>query len=228
MHVVELSLNELSGLLNPAATALPEAVHRQIDSLSAWSPLRGDEPVGRWQTRLALHEQVVLLVDEFKRERAEPHGLALQADAIEGGRQRFRVQGPGGAVGLHLLGVYRLAIGPNRLELQQHSIQGRFLVAITRDPEARVRVLNGWAVEVRSAGHVWHLLHSNRSCRLRPLGPFQTDALFAAAGWPAASEPDRANLLAIQARTLRIADRELRLATPGDLLWHPAASTGPS
>jgi hypothetical protein len=102
------------------------------------------------------------------------------------------------------------------------------LIGLTRDPEARVRVLHGWAVEVRSQGRVYQLLHSNRSRKLRPVGPIQTDALFALADWPEQPEafriPTEANLKVMQATQVVWSEkRKVTAAAPVDLASEPEA-----
>jgi hypothetical protein len=87
-------------------------------------------------------------------------------------------------VGVQLLGDYGFERPtPEQLVLRQKVAEGRFLVAMTRDLTAHVRVLNGWSVEFRTAGQVHQLLHSNRAGKQRPIGPIHTDARYALASW---------------------------------------------
>lgn len=146
-------------------------------------PRTTGEP-GRWQTLVLYQNRFLLLVDEFHADEVRPFTLTLPATRpLRGGRRRYVTHEDRGPLALHPLGDYTTEHQRGRLTFRQRLAQGRFLLALTRDPNATVRVLNGWAVEIRSEGRVYHLLHSNRSRRLRPLGPIQTDALFALADW---------------------------------------------
>lgn len=197
-----------------------------LGKLHALAPASATMP-GRWQTLIIYETRFLLLIDEFYAPRARPFTLTLMVErALRGGRHRYVSRDETGPLAVHLLGDYALKQQRGSLTLEQRFVQGRFLVALTRDTEASVRVLNGWAIEVRSEGHVYHLLHSNRSRKVRPLGPVQTDALFALADWPEgvlAPSFMNINLHVLQAsQVLWGEDRKLTADQPVNLLFQRA------
>jgi hypothetical protein len=154
--------------------------------------LHSDPPapdaLGRWQTLICIKNEFTLLVDEFRAEKPEPFHLTLESNLpLSGGKLRYESADDVGPLGLHFLGDYMMDRQSHKIDVVQNLTHSRFMIAVTRDPVAIVRPLNGWAIEVRSKGHVYHLQHSNRSKKLRPLGPFQTDARFAVADWAEAA-----------------------------------------
>jgi len=116
---------------------------------------------------------------------------------------------------LHLLGDYAVERERDRLNLTQRLGSGRFLVVLTRDLEATVRVAHGWAVEVRSRGTTHQILHSNRSGKLRRVGPIQTDARVGVVEWPETPSrwlppPEQATLRLLQASQVVWGEKKLQ------------------
>lgn len=186
----------------------------------------------RWQTILSVEDKVLLLVDEFHASGQKAISLVLKSTgAIVAERRRYACHDAAGPVFCHPLGDYHTARQRRLLTLSQNLAQGRFLIALTRDPHTTVRVLNGWSAEIRSEGRVYQLLHSNRSRRLRPLGPIQTDALFALAAWPSSAETegvksDEVSFWALQATQIVWEDnRKLMAAMPTDLSFQKGDGT---
>ena len=162
---------------------------RQVGPLAGWETPRATEvQPGRWLTLLTFSQKLLILVDEFYGTQAHPFGLCLQSERTlrAASRNILSIHDRREPLAVHLLGDYAQHVERHRLNLTQQLAQGRFLLALTPDLQATVRGLNGWSVEFRSGGRVVHLLHSNRSRRLRPLGPIKTDARFAAVEWSAA------------------------------------------
>jgi hypothetical protein len=172
----------------------------------------------RSATFLTCQDQFTLLVDQFKFAATQAVELNLEAPSpLLGSRHRFRCCLPdeSGEVTVHVLGDYPFQrLSETELVVRQRLAQGRFLIVVTRDSEARVRLLNGWSIEVRSRGQVFQLLHSNRSRKLRPLGPVQTDAPYALIDWPQAQPASPTldfRLHGLQASQLHA---DLRTSTP--------------
>ncbi len=153
---------------------------RQLGPLHVSAPeLPSEDIPGRWQTYLISPERFLLLVDALCSPEIGPATLRLTCKhPIRAGRRRYLTRDRDRPLALHPLGDSRVEPQRGSLTFTQRFASGRFLVVLTRDSEATARVLNGWAVEIRSQGHIYYLLHSNRSRRLRPLGPIQTDAEF--------------------------------------------------
>ncbi len=199
--------------------------------------LPAEPGAGRWLTCLRYAGRFLLLVDEFRADQVERYSLTIESTGpLEGGRRRYLARDAASALVIHPLGDYRVDQHSHSISLTQGLAQGRFLVAVTRDLQATARVLNGWAVEMRSTDRVFHLLHSNRSRRLRPLGPVQTDARYGLADWPAlptgaAVAPFSVQLHLFEATHVHWgAGHHLTLAAPGDLRFEvqqpPRDSTG--
>jgi hypothetical protein len=150
-------------------------------------PLPADrEAPGRRQIWLGCPPHFVLVADEFRTAEAQEFTLAIAGPApLTGGRRKYLTADAAGPLAVHPLGDYRTRTADGRVTLAQTWAFGRFLLAATRDPEGWVRVLNGWAVEVRAEGRVWQLLHANRARKPRPLGPIQTDSRYALLELPA-------------------------------------------
>jgi hypothetical protein len=164
-------------------------VLRQVGPLAGWETPRATEvQPGRWLTLLTFSQEFLVLVDEFRDTQVHPFAITLHSQrALRAvSRNIVAIHDRRESIAIHLLGDYAQHVARHRLSLTQKLAHGRFLLALTPDIQATVRGLNGWSVEFRSGGRVAHLLHSNRSGRLRALGPIQTDARFAAAEWPAA------------------------------------------
>jgi hypothetical protein len=202
---------------------------RRVGMLHVLDPQPPPGAAGRWQTILVYSDQFLLLVDEFRAAQARPVLLTLQASTpLRGSRRRYVTRDAAGPLALHPLGDYAVERQRGVLTLRQRLAQGRFLLALTRDPDAAARVLNGWAVEIRSQGRIYHLLHSNRSRRVRPLGPVQTDARFALADWPAGVEQAAAASWDAQLHLLEVSQiswggqRKATTTTPVDLLYQLA------
>jgi hypothetical protein len=159
----------------------------------------------------------VLLVDVFRSPQIETFSLHIQGE-IEEGRRRCRARVGETDLALHPLGDYPISKRSGEIEFRQRLGHGRFLLALSRDPEASVRVLNGWSIEVRSGGRVYQLLHSNQSGRLRPLGPVQTDAAFALADWPL-SQPAQVDLHLMGMTRLTWSERHTNAERPTNLIW---------
>ncbi len=211
---------------------------RQLGPLHVSAPElpSGDTP-SRWQTYLISSAKFLLLVDALRAPEIGPATLRLTSERpIRGGRRRYLTRDAEGPLALHPLGDYRVEQQRGSLTFTQRFASGRFLVVLTRDSEATARVLNGWAVEIRSQGHIYYLLHSNRSRRLRPLGPIQTDAEFGLVDFPV--PPDlldpstvEATLALLQANQVIWPDRRKLTFTPAtDLLCEiePPAGAGQS
>lgn len=186
------SVETLARLSASPDVALPGcSTTRRIGSLHVWETVwPGNEP-GRYEIFLSCQDHFTLLVDQFKFSETRPVELLVESPVpLHGGRHRYRCQLPGlGEVTLHILGDYALERRSDRqLVLRQQLAHGRFLIAVTRDPEARVRTLNGWSIEVRTGEQLYQLLHSNRAGKMRPLGSVQTDARYALADAPRSDE----------------------------------------
>jgi hypothetical protein len=135
---------------------------------------------GRWQRLVIWQPDLAVLVDEFHASQPGVFALTVTASkAITGGGRRYATEDAHGPLALHPLGDYTAVQQNSGITFRQPSAHSRFLLAITRDPTAWARIVNGWAVEIRTAGHVHQLLHGNRSHKLRPLGPIQTEARYA-------------------------------------------------
>jgi hypothetical protein len=194
-----------------------------VGPLSVLHQERPDEAAaGRWLSLLTLQDRFLLLVDEFRANQPSTFSLRLQNEhSFKGGRLRYVSRVGREPFAVQLLGDYQTEAASGVLTWRQRLMQGRFLLAITRTLEARVRVLHGWAVELRDSGRVEHILFANRSARLRPLGPVQTDARFAAASWSQSAEHSTgfgAQLLLLGAKQLRWGSESALTATqPFDL-----------
>jgi hypothetical protein len=153
-------------------------------------PPAKDAP-GRRQTLVAWQDQVLVVVDEFHGGRVGSYSLTLRHDRrLSGGPHVYRTRDAAGPLAVHVLGDYRTEAAAGAVTWRQELAHGRFLVVVTRDPAASARVAHGWAVEVRTAGRVLQLLHSNRGGKVRRLGPIQTDALFGVTEQPASPGPE--------------------------------------
>jgi hypothetical protein len=166
-----------------------------------------DSPHGRWLTLLAFDQRFLFLVDEFQAPEPATFALTLRhAGPLQGRPTRHPTHVEREPFAIHPLGDYGTERSSDRVTWRQRLGHGRFLVGLTRDRAASVRVLNGWAVEVRSEGCIKHLLIANGAGRLRPLGPVQTDARFAIASWGEDQGPSTtgfgADLLLVQATKL--------------------------
>ncbi len=171
---------------------------------------------GRWSSVVGYDDRFVLLVDEFRARSVQAVELALAApEPIRPHGRQAQVRLKKEKVSLHVLGDYAVNHERDRLTLTQRLASGRFLIALTRDPEATVRVAHGWAVEVRSRGRTYQILHSNRSGKLRPVGPIQTDARAGVVEWPDTpdrwlSTPDQATLRVLQASQVVWGEKKLQ------------------
>lgn len=182
------SITQLARFLTDgqAPTAAGWSMPRRAGLLNVWETSHGPDAPARHEIYLCLRDEFLLLVDQFRFGERRLVELELEAEApLEGGRLRTAMKLPDGSrVGVHLLGDYAWERKAERLiRLRQRGEQGRFLVVLTADPNARVRVLNGWSIEVRSGSLVHHLLHANRAGKQRSVGPVLTDARYALASW---------------------------------------------
>jgi|GEM_PF-6646998 len=182
------SITELARLLTsgqaPAGSDWPTP--RRAGLLDVWETSHGPDAPARHEIYLRLRGEFLLLVDQFRFGEQRLVELFLEAETpLDGGRLHTAMAFPDGSrVGVHYLGDYAWESKADRLiRLRQRGDQGRFLVVLTADPNARVRVLNGWSIEVRSGSLVHHLLHANRAGKQRPVGPVLTDARYALASW---------------------------------------------
>jgi hypothetical protein len=179
---IAITLDELAGLFS---RPVPRAGERLLQNgpLAVFEPDAPDPELntpGRWQRLVTWQPDMAVLVDEFHASQPGVFALTVTASkAITGGGRRYVTEDAHGPLALHVLGDYAAEQQTRGLTFRQPSAHSRFLLAITRDPAARARIVNGWAVEIRTARGVHQLLHSNRSHRLRPLGPIQTEARYA-------------------------------------------------
>jgi hypothetical protein len=227
-------LRELADLIAQPSLRGFRHLHK-VGGFAVLEPARLAEPEpGRWQTLLIYQNHFALLVDEFRADSSASWALTLEApEPLTGGRRRYRIADAGGPLALHPLGDYPTEARGRTLTLRQRLGRGRFLIALTRDPDAQARVLNGWAVEIRSGGRIYHILHSNRTRRLRPLGPVQTDAEFALADWPrtgelpleAGTEP---NLHLLHAAQVVWGDQCKLTAESAVNLWYQVSADSPA
>ena len=179
---VSIALEELAGSLS---RPVPRAGERLVQNgpLAALEPEVPDpEPnaPGRRQRLVLWQSDFGVLVDEFHASQPGVFTLTIAtSQPLAGGGRRYLAQDARGPLAIHPLGDYLTDHKGNTLTLLQTTSHSRFLIAITRDSTAWARIVNGWAIEVRSGGKVYQLLHSNRSHRMRPLGPIQTEARYA-------------------------------------------------
>lgn len=179
---ITISLDELAGSLS---RPVPRAGERLLRNgpLAVLEPAASDpDPTApaRRQRLVIWQPEIVVLVDEFHASQPEVFALTVTAsEPLSGGGRRYVTNDPHRPVAIHPLGDYAPLNQGKSLTFRQPSAHSRFLLAITRDPSASVRMVNGWAIEVRSGSSIHQLLHSNRAHRLRPLGPLQTEARYA-------------------------------------------------
>lgn len=179
--------------------------------------------VGRWQRVLSYQGQWLLLVDQFRGDAKGKFALNVSLESTYGGGPLVWHVGSGdAALRLHLLGDYQVQREPHAIRLETSARQGRFLMAWTRDPSARVRTLNGWSVEIRCGGRIYDVLHANHAGLVRPLGPVTTDAHYAEVDWVAEDESHAIGRF-MEARQIRWGVRGQLTTDPAvDLAWQPA------
>jgi hypothetical protein len=179
--------------------------------------------VGRWQTFVGYENRFVLLVDEFRSRTTALHRLSLTASRpLRGEGRTYHARVGRGKVAVHLLGDYDTEKRAKALTLSMRVAHGRFLVALTRDASAKVRVVHGWAVEVRTGRRTHHVMHGNRSRKVRPLGPIQTDACFGVIAWdekPGVISPhaDDSTAHLLQATQVVWGEKKIQSELPVDL-----------
>jgi hypothetical protein len=179
-------LNLLATLMQPGPP-LPLAgmTLRQCGLLRVWTQDAALLPPRH--RRLTLFSAVgcfAVLVDDFQdADDPHPQRLLWTPETIQGSGLSYRVGQPGRWLGLRLLGDYAARQeAPGQLQVCQDVPAGRFLILLSAEPAVRARPCNGWCIEVRQEGRVWHLLHSNQARKLRPVGPVLTDARYALVG----------------------------------------------
>jgi len=187
------------------------------------------QTVGRWQTLLTFRDQFIVLVDEFRAARPVNFSLSIRHPSGRKrlGRSYIWPRNPKSAA-LHLLGDYAVDETARRVTFRHKLLLGRFLLVLTRDPEASVRCLHGWAVEIRVKHRIYLVMHSNRSGRLRPLGPVQTDARFAVVEMQPGGispSPFETPIFLIGARQLAWSQQlQLTFESPANLVHEPASA----
>ncbi len=216
--VVSLDLLLLAGKA-PQAPRLGPVFATHVDP-----PDKG--AIGRWATIVGYDDRFLLLVDQFRARAPQTFELTLaSARRLRPEGRRVRTRTGRESVTVHLLGDYEVEPQSGHVLLRQRLIQGRFLVALTHDPDARVRVAHGWAVEVCSDGRVFHVMHSNRSRKLRPLGPIQTDAPHGVAEWremPDGLFPpaEQVTLHLLRATQVVCGEKKMHSDVPVDVRWN--------